>query len=96
MIRRLFYISLGAFIAVWVMRKLQALHPNHVARRAATGAAGLLDRMRFFAEEALEAAAKRESELRAEVGLDSVVTRAGIAYGRQSPPKDPTTEKDGR
>lgn len=107
MIRRLFYLSLGAFIAVWVMRKLQALHPNHVARRAASGAAGLLDRMRFFADEALEAAAKRESELRAEFGLDSVVNvdvhgrtvhgrDVWTVHGRDVAPTEITNEKDGR
>ncbi|GLW06357.1 hypothetical protein Misp01_14870 [Microtetraspora sp. NBRC 13810] len=72
MIRRLFYLSLGAFAAVWVMRKLQTLHPDHVARRAADGASGLVARLRFFTGEALEAAAKREAELRAEYGLDAI------------------------
>ncbi|GAA5060624.1 hypothetical protein HNP84_010024 [Thermocatellispora tengchongensis] len=72
MIRRLFYLAVGAALAVWVMRKLQALHPEHVARRAAGRAGGLLAEVRAFAGDALEAAAKRESELRAEYGLDTV------------------------
>ncbi|MBB4916853.1 hypothetical protein [Streptosporangium saharense] len=72
MIRRLFYISLGAFGAVWVMRKLQSLHPNHLARRAVRGASGVLDQARDFAAEALDGAARRETELRTRFGLDSV------------------------
>ncbi|MEU0521397.1 hypothetical protein [Streptosporangium sp. NPDC006007] len=72
MIRRLFYMSLGAFCALWAMRKLQSLHPNHLARRAARGAAGILDQARDFAGDALEGAAKREIELRSRFGLDSV------------------------
>ncbi|GHE42354.1 hypothetical protein GCM10017673_50770 [Streptosporangium violaceochromogenes] len=72
MIRRLFYMSLGALAAVWVMRKLQSLHPNHLARRAARGAAGVLEQARDFAGEALEGAARREIELRSRFGLDSV------------------------
>ena len=34
----------GRVLALWVMRKLQALHPNHVARRAVGGAAGARSR----------------------------------------------------
>nr|BFE80461.1 hypothetical protein GCM10020093_030620 [Planobispora longispora] len=49
MIRRLFYMALGAFGAVWTMRKLQALHPNHVARRAVRNASGLLEQARDIA-----------------------------------------------
>ncbi|MEU6744234.1 hypothetical protein [Streptosporangium sandarakinum] len=72
MIRRLFYMSLGAFCAVWAMRKLQALHPNHVARRTLHGAAGMLEQAREFAGDALDGAARRETELRSRFGLDSV------------------------
>ncbi|GAA3103577.1 hypothetical protein [Streptosporangium carneum] len=72
MIRRLFYISLGAFGAVWTMRKLQSLHPNHMARRAARGAAGVLEQVRDFAGDALDGAAQRETELRSRFGLDTV------------------------
>jgi len=71
-IRRLFYLSLGAFLALWAVRKLQAMRPDHVARRAADGAVDLLGELRAFAGEALELAAKRETELRAEYGLDTV------------------------
>ncbi|WP_433238933.1 hypothetical protein ACQPYK_31720 [Streptosporangium sp. CA-135522] len=72
MIRRLFYMSLGAFGAVWVMRKLQALHPNHLARRAVRSAGGALEQMREFAGDTLEGAARRETELRSRFGLDTV------------------------
>jgi hypothetical protein len=72
MIRRVFYLSLGALVAVWVMRRLQALRPDHVARRTADRAAGALAGLRAFTEEALEAAAKRESELRARLLIDTV------------------------
>ncbi|MCG5218829.1 hypothetical protein [Streptosporangium sp. KLBMP 9127] len=70
MIRRLFYLALGAALAVWVMRRLRALSPDHVARRAVGEAADALAGLRAFTDEALESAAKRESELRAEFGLD--------------------------
>ncbi|WP_113699645.1 hypothetical protein [Nonomuraea lactucae] len=70
MIRRLFYLSLGALITLWVMRRLQALHPSHVARRTASGAAGMLAQVRDFTSDALGEAADRETELRARFGLD--------------------------
>jgi len=72
MIRRLFYLSLGALLTLWVMRKLQALRPDHLARRAAGGAAGMAGRMRDFTSDALGEAAGREIELRARFGLDNV------------------------
>ncbi len=71
MIRRLFYMSAGAFIALWVMRRLQALHPTHVARRTVGNAAGMLTRVRDFTSDALGEAAGRETELRARFGLDN-------------------------
>ncbi|MFC4060392.1 hypothetical protein ACFOWE_18975 [Planomonospora corallina] len=70
MIRRLFYMSLGAFCALWARRRLAELHPDHLARRAARGAAGLLAEARDAAAEALDDAAVRESELRSRFGLD--------------------------
>ncbi|MFI6395762.1 hypothetical protein ACIBHY_47540 [Nonomuraea sp. NPDC050547] len=71
MIRRLFYLSLGAFTAVWVMRRLQALRPEHVARRTVDNAAGLLEQVRDFTSDALGEAAERETTLRARFGLDN-------------------------
>ncbi|MEV7971259.1 DUF6167 family protein [Sphaerisporangium sp. NPDC088356] len=72
MIRRLFYMALGAYIAVWVMRKLQALKPDHVARRAADRATSLAAEARLFADEVRRLSAGREIELRERFGLDSV------------------------
>ncbi|MFI0421970.1 hypothetical protein C1I98_09360 [Spongiactinospora gelatinilytica] len=71
MIRRLFYLSLGALAAVWVMRRLRALQPDHIAHRAAGRVTGAMAGLRDFAGDAMEAAAKREIELRAEYGLDT-------------------------
>ncbi|MGW4643533.1 hypothetical protein ACWEN6_33795 [Sphaerisporangium sp. NPDC004334] len=72
MIRRLFYMALGAYIAVWVMRKLQALKPDHVARRTADRAMGLAEEARLLAGDVRRLAAGRETELRARFGIDSV------------------------
>ncbi|GGK87071.1 hypothetical protein Sme01_48290 [Sphaerisporangium melleum] len=74
MIRRLFYMALGAYIAVWTMRKLQALKPDHVARRTADRALDLAAEARSFAGEVRRLSAGRETELRARFGLDSVET----------------------
>lgn len=72
MIRRLFYMSLGAFLTVWTMRKLQSLRPDHVARRTADRAVTLADQLRDFAGEVRRLSASRETELRAEFGLETV------------------------
>ncbi|MEU9889511.1 hypothetical protein AB0M95_02820 [Sphaerisporangium sp. NPDC051017] len=72
MIRRLFWLALGAYIGIWAMRKLQALKPDHVARRAADGALGLLAEARLFARDVQGLAADREAELRARFELDTV------------------------
>ncbi|MFG2072966.1 hypothetical protein SAMN05421874_10457 [Nonomuraea maritima] len=69
MIRRLFYLSLGAFLALWVVRRLQALQPDHVARRTADRATGMLRQVRDFTHDVLGEAAERETELRARFGL---------------------------
>jgi hypothetical protein len=72
MIRRLFYFSLGAFAAVWTMRKLRALHPDHLARRAAATTAAGATAVREFASDVRHLTAGRETELRTRYGLDSV------------------------
>ncbi|MFC4585094.1 hypothetical protein [Sphaerisporangium corydalis] len=72
MIRRLFYMALGAYIALWVSRRLQALKPDHVARRVAGRASYAAAEARVFATEVRRLAAGREHELRALYGLDSV------------------------
>jgi hypothetical protein len=61
-IRRLFYMALGAFLAFWTMRKLAALRPEHVARRAADRAVSTAGRLSDFAAEVRELAASRETE----------------------------------
>ncbi|GAA4065453.1 hypothetical protein [Nonomuraea soli] len=70
MIRRLFYMSLGAGLAIWVMRRLQALHPQHVARRTADRAASMAGQVRDLTAYALDEAAVRETELRAQLKLE--------------------------
>ncbi|MEO3809153.1 hypothetical protein ABGB17_09155 [Sphaerisporangium sp. B11E5] len=86
MIRRLFWFALGAYAAVWVMRKLQALKPDHIARRTAGHAAGLLAEARGFAGEVRRLSAARETELRARLGPDTVAVSA----------RNHHDEKDGR
>lgn len=86
MIRRLCYMALGACLAVWCMRKLHSLRPDHVARRAADRAVTLADQLREFAGDVRRHAASREGELRAELGLGSVnrissVDRIGAPNG---------------
>ncbi|ADG88760.1 hypothetical protein TBS_10590 [Thermobispora bispora] len=72
MIRRLFYMAVGACLAVWSMRKLQSLRPDHVARRAVDRTVRFADRLRDFADEVRHHSAIRESELRTGFGLDKV------------------------
>ncbi|MFO7251154.1 MAG: hypothetical protein DIU60_010440 [Actinomycetes bacterium] len=87
MIRRLFYFSLGFVTAVWAMRKIRSLHPDHVARRAVNAAAGAGTALREFVADVRHLAAAREMELRAEYGLDSVdVTAGGRAADRRALP----------
>jgi hypothetical protein len=98
MIRRLFYFSLGVFAAVWTMRKLRALHPNHVARRAVNTAAGVATAVRAFASDARHLTASRETELRARYGLDSVENTSGPARVEaiEAPRHNHHDVKDGR
>ncbi|WP_214108987.1 hypothetical protein [Acrocarpospora catenulata] len=65
MIRRLFWLGLGAYLALWVERKLRALAPDHLARRTAGELAG-------FAADVRDAALTRENELRARYALDTL------------------------
>jgi hypothetical protein len=81
-IRRLFYMALGAYIAVWVMRKLQSLKPDHVARRAADRTRGLAAEARLFAGEVRRLSAGRESELRERFGIDTVEQTHDVKDGR--------------
>ncbi|MDH2427404.1 hypothetical protein [Sphaerisporangium sp. TRM90804] len=84
MIRRLFYLALGAYAGAWATRRLQALKPDHLARRAADRAVGLAAGARQFADEARRLSAGRESELRARYGLDDfeVIHHHDVKDGR--------------
>ena len=66
MIRRVFYLSLGATVGVMVFRRLTAvaesLQPDHVARKAVGGIEG-------FAREVRTGMRERENELRSALGL---------------------------
>ncbi|SDI39075.1 hypothetical protein SAMN05421505_1483 [Sinosporangium album] len=73
-------LALGALIAVWVMRRLQMLHPDHLARRAAVGAAGLVESARDFVGEVAGEAADREAELRARFEVGRVDDGPGEAW----------------
>jgi len=73
MIRRLFWMSVGAYLAVFVMRKLRSLKPDHVARRT-------VEELRLFAEDVRSLAARRETELRAQFGPDNVSENPIVPY----------------
>jgi hypothetical protein len=81
-IRRLFYFGLGFCTALWAMRRIRALHPNHVARRAVDTAAGAGVALREFVADVRRLAAAREIELRARYGLDSVDDRPMVETRR--------------
>ena len=82
MIRRLFFMALGAALTLWVIRRLQALRPEHLARRAVGGAADLFTQVREFTSDALGEAAAREIELRARYGLSDHETTSNVKDGR--------------
>jgi hypothetical protein len=67
MLRRLFYVSLGASVGVLVVRRLtrvaQAMSPESLA-------GGLARSVSHFTAELRVAMAEREAELRTELGLD--------------------------
>lgn len=68
MIRRLFYLGLGAALGIYAMRRVerarQAWTPQGVAARATGQAAALGERMKAFAADVRAAADTREGELR--------------------------------
>jgi hypothetical protein len=70
-IRRVFYLSLGATVGVLVFRRLasiaDSMQPDHVARKALGGMEG-------FAREVRTQMRERERELRSAVGLDDLGT----------------------
>ncbi len=82
MIRRFFYIAVGVCLAVWTMRKLQAMRPENVARRAAGRAAGFAGELVEFAGDVRALARDRETELRARMGLESLDRNYDVKDGR--------------
>ncbi|GII80852.1 hypothetical protein Sru01_58340 [Sphaerisporangium rufum] len=96
MIRRLFYLGLGAYLGVWTMRRLQALRPDHVARRTADRALELASGARLFADEVRRLSAGRETELRARFALGSVDGVDGTRGARGVESIHHDDEKDGR
>lgn len=68
MIRRLFYMALGAALGIYAMRRVerarQAWTPQGVAARATGQAAALGERMKAFADDVRTAADARAGELR--------------------------------
>jgi hypothetical protein len=67
-IRRVFYLSLGATVGVLVFRRLasiaDSMQPDHVARKALGGVEG-------FAREVRAGMKERERELRSALGLEA-------------------------
>ncbi len=74
MIRRVFWIALGAAVGVLVVRKAgqvaQQYTPQGIAGNLGEGLAGLGDGLREFADAVRESAAEREDVLRAAVTGD--------------------------
>ncbi|MEV8094857.1 DUF6167 family protein [Kitasatospora sp. NPDC085879] len=74
MVRRIFWMAVGAGAAVWAMGKAnEAVHrltPDSISGTAARGALRLGDAARRFAQDVQSGMAEREQELRADLGLD--------------------------
>jgi len=74
MIRRLFWLILGAVIGIWSFRKFSAtadrFKPRNVAGSVGTGLTDLAYALRDFAADVREAMNEREADLRQATGLD--------------------------
>ncbi|GAA1085151.1 MULTISPECIES: DUF6167 family protein [Kitasatospora] len=74
MVRRIFWMAVGAGAAVWAMGKAnEAVHrltPDSISGTAARGALRLGDAAKRFAQDVQAGMAEREQELRADLGLD--------------------------
>ncbi|MCC9305689.1 DUF6167 family protein [Kitasatospora sp. RB6PN24] len=74
MVRRIFWMAVGAGTAVWAMNKAneaaQRLTPDSLSGTAARGALQLGDAARRFARDVRAGMAEREDQLRADLGLD--------------------------
>jgi hypothetical protein len=75
-VRRIFWMTVGAGAAVWAMNKAndaaRRLTPESLAGTAARGALDLGDAVRSFTDEVRSGMAERESQLRGDLGLDTV------------------------
>ncbi|WP_158715076.1 DUF6167 family protein [Kitasatospora phosalacinea] len=74
MVRRIFWMAVGAGATVWAMNKAnEAVHrltPDSLSGTAARGALQLGDAARRFARDVRSGMDERERELRADLGLD--------------------------
>ncbi|MFE0461074.1 DUF6167 family protein [Kitasatospora sp. NPDC058965] len=74
MVRRIFWMTVGAGAAVWAMNKAneatRRLTPDSLSGTAARGALQLGDAARRFARDVQAGMAEREEQLRADLGLD--------------------------
>jgi hypothetical protein len=75
MIRRLFWLALGATVGILIVRLLsraaEALTPTSIGNALARAAADVAAGFRVFAEDVRDGMAERESELRQALGLDA-------------------------
>ena len=74
MIRRLFWVSVGAgatvFVVVRARRLISQASPQALGHRVTQSAAGITDTVRDFADRVRAASAEREAELRDTLGLN--------------------------
>lgn len=74
MVRRIFWMAVGAGATVWAMNKAnEAVHrltPDSLSGTAARGALHLGDAARRFARDVRDGMAEREEQLRGDLGLD--------------------------
>ncbi|RKE18034.1 DUF6167 family protein [Streptomyces sp. TLI_171] len=74
MVRRIFWMAVGAGATVWAMNKAnEAVHrltPDSLSGTAARGALHLGDAAKRFARDVKSGMAEREQQLRADLGLD--------------------------
>ena len=78
MIRRLFWLALGATLGVLIMRALSraadALSPTGLGRALTRLIDAAADALRAFTDDVREGMAERETELRSALGLDEVAS----------------------
>lgn len=78
MIRRLFWIALGATVGILVVRQLnraaEALSPTGLGRALTRLANTAADALQAFADDVREGMAERETDLRTSLGLDEAAS----------------------